>query len=120
MYAPIDDYESCYLGGTPHDEPCTQAGQNEKMNKLECEVYRQQLMRTYGTPPAGSFIKVQRNDHEFGVYYDLEFMYPADLDEESEDEYLSYMWKLEQGCENWDKEALKELKENNYNLLSNR
>ena len=99
---------------TPVDEPCAQVGMEDYMNqaRLEARTYISQLQRVYGGPPAGSHFKIIRCPHDFGIYLDIRFYY------DNEDQrHVAYMNNIEQGCERWDAEAIRELNTSNYFIL---
>lgn len=101
------------LQTTPSDEPCAQVGSEDYMTnaRLEARVYVDQLIRTFGTNPAGTFFKMVRCPHDFGTYLDIRF-YCDDEDQS----HIKYMVDIETGCRKWDEQALKELAENKYPL----
>ena len=123
------------IGPTPHDEDCTQAGENTKDSILECMVYIGQLVRTFGEPPKGCEFFVMRNEHEVGSYYDVNIFYNIPFEEEecpglqsssilyehNEEEELwrqceEYALKVESGVDTWDDIALQELKRGEHHL----
>ena len=101
------------LGTTvPHEEPCAQLGQPNysSFSKMEARAFVNQIIRTHGEPPEGTGIKIISCPHDFGTYYDLAIVYNTD-DEESE----GWMLKVEGDLpNNWDEEAIKELKKGGY------
>lgn len=99
---------------TPVDEPCAQVGMEDYINqaRLEARTYISQLQRVYGAPPAGSHFKIIRCPHDFGIYLDIRFYY------DNEDQrHVAYMDNIEQGCERWDTDAIRELNKSNYRTL---
>ncbi len=98
---------------TPCDEPCAQVGGENYVthSRMEARAYVNQLIRTLGVLPAGSFFKVVRCQHDFGPYLDLRFYY-----DDEDQQHVKYMMDVETGCEKWDDAALKELKKNGYEL----
>ena len=102
------DYIS--LSPVPTDEKCAQLGEVNYMKRArkECNIFKRQLIRTLGTPPPGVFIKIKRNNHDFGVYLDLVVEF-----DENDKEGIDYAFRLENELpERWDEEAKKELSEN--------
>lgn len=96
----------------PNEEPCFQLGQPnyEKFGRIEARAFINQLLRMFGEPPFGCGFKIISCAHDFGTYYDVALVYDDESDEAQE-----WMLKVEGGLpENWDGEAKKELKENDY------
>jgi hypothetical protein len=129
------NYEFVNIGPTPKEEKCTQLGNNTMDIKFECEVYIRQLIRYYSEPPAGCEFFIMKNDHELGIYYDVNLFYRTSVEEEEiypgpsstciaqwselENNLLlneNYALKVESGLEKWDTEALKELQESKHHL----
>jgi len=117
-----DRREFFSLAPTPHDEECTQAGQDIPDNIKECTALIGQLIRVHGEPPEGAEFILIRNDHEFGTYYEagIFYMMPPEEDFESENEEfespsMEYAQKCESGIpDKWDAEAIKELTEGEH------
>lgn len=103
------------LGTTvPHDEPCSQMGDDNftVLSKMEASALMNQIIRELGVPPEGTRLKMISCGHDFGTYYDVAVIY----DDESE-ESQEWMLKVESDLPlNWDKDAIKELKDQNYKL----
>lgn len=98
---------------TPCDEPCAQVGSENylKNARIEAWAYVNQLTRTLGMQPHGSFFKIVRCPHDFGTYLDIRFYY------DNEDQrQVMYMMNVEAGCEKWDEATLNELNERGYEL----
>jgi hypothetical protein len=91
---------------TPSDESCAQVGYDDYMRnaRIEASVYRDQLKRTFGINPGGSFFRIVRCPHDFGTYLDLRFYY-----DDEDQVHVKYMMTVESGCEEWDDHARKEL-----------
>jgi hypothetical protein len=129
MYIPKLSWDACSrrsndrrdffpLAPTPHDEECTQAGQDIQDNIKECRALIGQLIRVHGEPPDGAEFILIRNDHEFGTYYEAGIFYAMMTEEEMEEAdqdetpSLLYAQKCESGIpDKWDAEALAELVE---------
>ncbi len=110
------------LAPTPHDEPCTQAGQDEILQLIECTALINQLKRL-PTPPApqAQYFIIENTGHEFGTYYEVGIFYiptPEDQgEEEPESDSEQYAMIIEQNIpDKWDAEALKELREAGHPL----
>lgn len=105
-----DKLEFFSLSSSPHDEECTQAGQDTSDMKLECKALANQLIRLHGAVPEGAEFFLCRNDHEFGTYYELGIFF--ELSEEDETPSQQFAEKCEMGIpDNWDAEAISEMKE---------
>lgn len=98
---------------TPCNEPCAQVGEENYMTnaRIEAHVYLDQLRRTFGENPHGSFFKMVRCPHDFGTYLDIRFYY-----DDEDQRHVRYMSNVESGCETWDPEALLKLQRENYRL----
>jgi hypothetical protein len=95
------------IGCSPHNVSCAQVGTDhyQDFGKKECKAFMEQLKRIYGEPPAGAYLKVSSNPHDFGTYHEVTIVY----NDESE-EHANYIYgNLENGCDEWDDEAIKEL-----------
>ena len=131
MYLPKLSWDACSrrcndrrdffsLAPSPHDEECTQAGQEIGDNIIECRALVGQLIRIHGEPPEGAEFILIRNDHEFGTYYEAGIFF-AMLTEEEMDEAeadadetpsMLYAQKCESGIpDKWDAQAIEEIKE---------
>ena len=104
------------IGCTPYDEECTQAGQDADNSIMECKALINQLRREHGKEPEGCKWFILHNFHDFGEYYEAAiFFNTSDPDETDEvDESFNYASFCECLPSNWDAEALKELREQNY------
>jgi hypothetical protein len=77
---------------------------------MEANALINQITRSIGKPPYGTGLRIISCAHDFGTYYDVAVVYD-DEDEESQ----AYMLKAESAIPSkWDKEAIKELKEQGY------
>lgn len=103
------------IGPTPYNEECTQVGEDTRDNILECLVYIKQLVRYYGDPPSGCEFFVIRNEHDAGIYYDVNIFYCISNEEEG-NEGQDYALNVEFGIDNWDEISLKELRDSNHPL----
>lgn len=99
---------------TPLDEPCLNAGEDTEMQKIEAHAMRDQIERVFGPYPDGFYIKLNRNHHDFGIYYDLQLCYIESTEEvESPSEEFTYM--LESNWPKvWDEIAKEELQSKGY------
>jgi hypothetical protein len=93
---------------TPCDEPCAQVGSDDYMQRarMEARVYMDQLKRTFGNNPEGSFFKVVRCLHDFGTYLDIRFYYDDEDQTQVKCCRLSQavtngIAKLKRNCVNW-------------------
>lgn len=106
-------YDYLEISCTPANEPCTQVGTDSTSeNKLECNVYIDQLIRKYGEPPAGCSYFIMKNDHEKGIYYEAAILF------HDNEAAVEYAFKVEEGCDNWDDISKEQLKGANYSLFS--
>ena len=101
------------LSCTPISENCVQTGvteNHEKWNKVECNVFMRQLIRQFGKEPIGAKLKISRNIHDFGIYYEVAVSYNDENNEATE-----YAFKLEGNLpENWDEISRQELEKEGY------
>lgn len=65
--------DKVYLGPAPSDEECVQVGSSdyEKRAKEECRAYIAAIRAVCGEPPAGARLKVERQAHDFGSYFEV-------------------------------------------------
>lgn len=62
------------IGPTPVNESCQGVGMpdyDEKLARLECQTYLEQIRRQKGEEPEGAELRVKRNSHEFGTYMEV-------------------------------------------------
>lgn len=112
-----EEIEFFSLASTPHEEKCTQAGQDENLQIMECTALINQLIRAAGKPDEGAeFFIIENTGHDFGTYYEVGIFYKpqtteqAEADEDSQSEI--YALVIESNIpDKWDAEALKELRE---------
>jgi hypothetical protein len=110
------------LSCTPHNEPCTSAGQNEDDQVKECTALINQLIREQGKPPEGAdFFIIINTGHEFGIYYETGIFYnmltEAEMWEAEADETPAQLYanKCEMNIpEQWDELALIELRNSGH------
>lgn len=110
-----NEREFIFIGCTPHDEYCTQAGANAEDSIIECKALANQLRRIYGREPEGCEFFILHNFHEFGEYYEAAIFFncsdPDETDETDEtDITFDYASKCELIPDKWDTEALQELR----------
>lgn len=101
---------------TPSGEKCAQLNFTKdymEMSKLEAHAYIRQLTRVLGENPEGTRFLLAHCPHDFGTYLDIKFFY-----NDEDENQIEYMNSVENGCETWDEEALKELNESGYVLKS--
>lgn len=98
---------------TPWGERCAQINDQHYLTNalLEAHAYIAQLKRVYGQNPPGTYFKLVRCSHDFGMYRDVRFYY-----DEHEQAHTYYLSQLEVGCEYWDDMAKSELKKKGYAL----
>lgn len=101
-----------YLSPTPVDEDCAQVGEPDFKKKAtkEMTAFCSQLYRQF--PEAkdkGVYFRIKWQAHDFGEYGEVVACY-----EINDTDALHYAIHVENNLpENWDKEALDELKERN-------
>jgi hypothetical protein len=100
---------------TPHGESCAQVGTNGYMRnaKMEARTYIEQLVRTFGQNPEGSYFSIVYCPHDFGTYLDIEFFF----DDENQRQVI-YMSDVESGCEKWDRISIAMLTKGEYNFAN--
>lgn len=100
------------IDSTPTDEKCAQVGSTDLDTlRLEAITFRSQLERQFGPFPEGFGIVLNRNSHDFGVYYDLKLCYIDDEGSPSLDKALEIESNVP---EKWDNQSRTELQEKNY------
>jgi hypothetical protein len=111
-----DHLEFFSLACTPHDENCTQAGQDLESQIKECTALINQFIRSAGQPdPGAEFFIIETTGHDFGIYYEAGIFYqPQTAEQEEADEDSGseiYAMVIEQNIpDKWDPEALQELR----------
>ncbi len=89
------------IGPTPAAEDCQQIGAkdyDERLARLECRTFIDQIRRTNGQEPAGARLIVKTNAHDFGSYLEV----ICKFDDENETA-MHYAYSLESGSpEQWD------------------
>ena len=106
--------ETYELDMTPYDEPCAQVGDEAYREnvRLEFAAIKAQLIRMFGEPPAGAYLKSQSAPHDFGTYYELAVVYNDESEEASE-----YVSRVENDFPaSWDAEAKAFLQSHGYHL----
>ncbi len=97
----IPMYDSLSLGPTPYEEPCQQLGSpdySEAEAKKECRRFIDLLRSKFGDEPPGAKLKITRNPHDFGEYFDVVVQYDPNVEEAVE-----YAFRLERELPgNWD------------------
>jgi hypothetical protein len=95
------------IGSTPAEEDCAQVGSPdyEQRARRECNAFKNQILRTFGTPPGSASISVKSFPHDFGSYLEVICNY----DDESETESEYNLKCINETPTNWDEEALAEL-----------
>lgn len=102
-------YDFVIIASTPNDEPCTQAGADAELQKMECTALINQMRRKYGPEPATcEYFILKNTGHDFGTYYEAAILYSEAETEEAE-AGAEYAYNCENVPDNWDEEAEKEL-----------
>lgn len=95
------------LGPVPYSEPCAQLGTPNYSDTAwrECQAFVQQLLRQFGEPPSGAKLRISRNPHDFGSYFDVEVRFNPDSVEA-----VDWAFAVEDGLPaRWDELAQQEL-----------
>lgn len=111
---PGRNLEFLTIASTPHDEECTQAGQSQEDQIIECTALINQFIRAAGKPDEGAeFFIIENTGHDFGIYYEAGIFYiPTPEDQEEENGSEIYAMVIEANIpDKWDLEALQELRE---------
>lgn len=90
------------LGPTPSEESCAQVGRDDydRMSRIECRVYLDQLRRTFPEPERGYF-KIKSFPHDFGSYREVCAVY-----DENDQEAIDWAFNVENnGPAEWDDRA---------------
>jgi len=103
------------IGCTPWGEDCAQTIDKDYDAKarVECQVYREQLIRHYkkahggAEPPCKLF--TSSNPHDFRTYFEV----AARFEEDTPEEKAAY-WFENHSPEFWDDTARRQLKEHGY------
>ena len=84
------DYIS--LGSSPIEETCVQIGEPDYTRRSiqECNRFKDQLEKEFGTPPEKAYLSVKAFPHDFGTYHEV-VCYYDDSDEES----VQYCYNVE-------------------------
>src|SRR5438045_9314068 len=96
------------IGSSPPGETCAQVGTEDYPTRArrECRAYIALLRRVLGAEPAGAYLTIKRNPHDFGSY--LSVVCEFDPDNQAA---VDYAYRCESnGPEQWDAQALEELK----------
>lgn len=102
------EMDELFIDSTPFNEPCLQAGSDPELQRAEAIAMINMLHRVHSIPP-GVSLRVNRNHHDFGVYYDIVIKYVADSETEN------FVLDMEGNIpEKWDEEAREELTSKGY------
>ena len=107
----LGDFDTMSLGPTPSEEPCAQTGKHDpSINKMEVRAFINQLKRLYPNESPNAYFIMERNEHEFGTYYEAAIKYNIDDEEASE-----FAYNVEHNTpEFWDEAAKIELEQKGY------
>jgi hypothetical protein len=91
--------ELVYLGTTPSDEPCVQVGDPDYTARAlaECRAYIEAIRKVVGEEPGGATLRVKREIHDFGTYYETVCEYDPSCEAAAEyalrcDEHAPTTW----------------------------
>jgi len=93
------------LGSSPCGESCVQVGSNDYHSRarLECQTYRDQLLREFPAIPESCRFAIRSNPHDFGSYLSVVVYYDSAS--------VDYAFHVENNLpESWDSESLAKLK----------
>jgi hypothetical protein len=95
------------IGSTPAEEDCVQVGSSdyEQRARRECNAFKNQILRIFGTPPGSASISIRSFPHDFGSYLEVVCNY----DDESEEESEYNLKCINETPTKWDEIALAEL-----------
>lgn len=68
------------LGTAPVDEPCAEVGQPDYYDKVkgECRRFIALLRHIFGDEPPGARLAIMSFDHDFGMYYEVVYLFDTD------------------------------------------
>ena len=113
-----------FLPATPTDEPEAQVGHQayRRLALMQCKAMIGMLRREFLEEPTGSKLVIGRNNHDYGMYYDIQYKFNSE-----DDKHWTYAAKLDDMWPVvWDMEARAYLDAHNeaeslrYNEKSNR
>ena len=95
-----------YIDEVPVEEPCAQVCSINYyyLAMIEISTHKNQLIRQWGMPPAGSFFRTHPNPHDAGTFYTLNYIF----DDENES-HIAYAYLMENCATKWDSIALAEI-----------
>ena len=96
-----------FVGSCPSEERVVQLGSPNFSSRAlaHCVAYRDQLIREFGPPPGTSYLKVKRQEHDFGFFFEVAVFFETENQKE-----VDYMYTLEDHSPTkWDEKAKKEL-----------
>ncbi len=69
-----------YLGPAPADERCAQAGSDDYADRAlrECRAYIEAIRKVCGSEPEGAALRVRREAHDAGGYYEVICQYDGE------------------------------------------
>ena len=96
------------LETSPYNEPGVQVSDKDDYMpamRREAQIFKRQLLRMFGPPPATVSVSIKSNPHDFGSYLSIKVSF-NDTDEEG----AMYAYNLEDNCPgDWDEIAKEEL-----------
>lgn len=101
------------IGPTPCDEVCHPANGDRKMQRIEMNAFKEQLTRVMNTEFGENlcvYFSIKSFPHDFGSYSEVCVIY----DDEDQTQVQQAFWIESNTPENWDAEAEKYLKDNEY------
>lgn len=69
----MKNFDYLEFGSAPVEEECAQVGQSDYREKVfdECNRFILLLREIFGDEPEGSRLMIKRNEHDFGLYYEV-------------------------------------------------
>lgn len=105
------------IGSVPFDCPCAQVGRPNyaELSRVECRAFTNQCKRLLFTEFGKDYkceVRPKSFPHDFGSYLEVVAFYDDNSSAATEQAF----WLEANMPESWDKEALDELRANNYTL----
>lgn len=78
------------IGPSPAEEDCAQVGEDGYAPKAvaECKRFAALIVQKLGPPPGNARLRILRNAHDFGTYYEIGVEFDSDSREEVQYAYL--------------------------------
>lgn len=96
--------DSIPIGSSPVEEDCAQVGSDDYSSRArkECRRFIELIRRTLGPEPEGARLFVKANQHDYGVYYEVECEFDDEIPES-----VKYAFMVEEKApKKWDAEVV--------------